>query len=277
MSVPGLPPLREVIRRHGLDARKGLGQHFLLDLNITDKIARAAGVLTGRDVLEVGPGPGGLTRALLETDAARVVAVEKDERCIAALAQLAAVYPGRLEVIRADALETEAAELVRPGAAIIANLPYNVGTPLLFRWLARPDHFGSMTLMFQREVAERIAARPGTKHYGRLAVMANWRWSTRVLFDLPPRAFTPPPKVTSAVVGLTPRTEALAPADAGTLSRVVAAAFNQRRKMLRQSLKGLRPDAEAWLGEAGIDPRRRAETLTVEEFCALARTLQSPR
>ena len=278
MSGPGaLPPLREVIRRHGLDARKGLGQHFLLDLNLTAKIARAAGRLEGRDVLEIGPGPGGLTRALLDTAADRVVAVEKDERCIAALAELGAHYPGRLEVVRADALEVDAAALVRPGAAIVANLPYNVGTPLLFQWLDRPDHFGSMTLMFQRAVAERIAARPDSKHYGRLAVMANWRWRTEVLFDLPPRAFTPPPKVTSAVIELQPREAPLAPADGEVLSRVVAAAFNQRRKMLRQSLKPLRADAEAWLNAAGIDPQRRAETLSVEEFCALARTLQDAR
>lgn len=268
-----LPPLRDVIRLNGLDARKGLGQHFLLDLNMTRKIARAAGDLSGRDVLEIGPGPGGLTRALLESDADRVVAVERDARCIAALANVVEAASPRLELVEGDALEADARALVRQGAAIVANLPYNVGTPLLFQWLDMPQHFSAMVLMFQLEVAERITAAPGTKHYGRLAVMANWRWRARKLFELPARAFTPPPKVASAVVQLIPRAEPLAEADGDTLSVVVAAAFNQRRKMLRQSLKALGVDAGALLEAASIDPTRRAETLSIEEFCALARAL----
>lgn len=272
-----LPPLRDVIRLNGLDARKGLGQHFLLDLNMTRKIARAAGDLSGRDVLEIGPGPGGLTRALLESDADRVVAVERDARCIAALANVVEAASPRLELVEGDALEADARALVRQGAAIVANLPYNVGTPLLFQWLDMPQHFSAMVLMFQLEVAERITAAPGTKHYGRLAVMANWRWRARKLFELPARAFTPPPKVASAVVQLIPRAEPLAEADGDTLSVVVAAAFNQRRKMLRQSLKALGVDAGALLEAASIDPTRRAETLSIEEFCALARALQDAR
>ncbi|WP_417518383.1 16S rRNA (adenine(1518)-N(6)/adenine(1519)-N(6))-dimethyltransferase RsmA [Minwuia sp.] len=272
-----LPPLRDVIRTHGLDARKGLGQHFLLDMNITEKIARAAGDLSGRDVLEIGPGPGGLTRALLQTPAERIVAIERDARCIEVLADLGKTYPDRFELIVDDAMKVDATALVRPGAAIVANLPYNVGTPLLFRWLDHPAHFGSMTLMFQLEVAERICARAGDRHYGRLAVMANWQWETHKLFDLPARAFSPPPKVTSAVVQLLPRARPLAPADGEALSTVVAAAFNQRRKMLRQSLKSLGVDTQALLADAGIDPTRRAETLSVEEFCALARGFQGAR
>lgn len=272
-----LPPLREVISHHGLDARKGLGQHFLLDLNMTRKIARAAGDLSGHEVLEVGPGPGGLTRALLESGAERVVAVERDSRCIVALQDVVTAADGRLTLIEGDALEAEVAALVRPDAAIVANLPYNVGTPLLFRWLDMPGHLSVMVLMFQLEVAERITAKPGSRHYGRLAVMANWRWQARKLFDLPARAFTPPPKVASAVVQLLPRAEPLAEADGNALSAVVAAAFNQRRKMLRQSLKGLGVDAAALLEETSIDPTRRAETLSIEEFCALARAYQEAR
>jgi len=273
MSFDGdsLPPLREVIRDNGLDARKGLGQHFLLDLNLTRKIARTAGDLADRDVMEVGPGPGGLTRALLETQAENVVAVERDARCITALAPLVEAARGRLRLIEGDALQADPVELVAPGAAIVANLPYNVGTPLLFRWLDLWDHLSVMVLMFQLEVAERITARPGDRHYGRIAVMANWRWRAEKAFDLPARAFTPPPKVASAVVHLTPRAAPLAEADAEALSTVVAAAFNQRRKMLRQSLKGLGVDAGALLEAADIDPTRRAETLSIEEFCALAR------
>lgn len=269
--MSALPPLRDVIRDHGLDARKGLGQHFLLDLNLTSKIVRSAGDLAGRDVLEIGPGPGGLTRPLLESDADRVVAVERDSRCVAALKEVAEHFPGRLELVEADALTIDPTTLVRPGAAIVANLPYNVGTPLLFQWLDRPDYFSGLTLMFQLEVADRICGRPGDKHYGRLGVMANWRWQATKLFDLPARAFTPPPKVASAVVQLVPRAEPLGMADPEMLSRTVAAAFNQRRKMLRQSLKALGGDTAAMLDQAGIDPTRRAETLTIEEFCALAR------
>lgn len=276
MSFSGdsLPPLREVIRAHGLDARKGLGQHFLLDLNMTRKIARAAGDLSGRDVLEVGPGPGGLTRALLETDARRVVAIERDTRCIEALQPLVEAAAGRLVLQEGDALQADAGALVAPGAAVVANLPYNVGTPLLFDWLDRHEHLASMTLMFQLEVAQRITAAAGDRHYGRLAVMANWRWRAVKLFDLPARAFTPPPKVASAIVHLTPRNEPVAPADGAVLSRVVAAAFNQRRKMLRQSLKSLGGDTAALLDRSGIDPTRRAETLDIAEFCAIARALQ---
>ena len=275
--MTGLPPLRDVIRTHGLDARKGLGQHFLLDLNLTAKIVRGAGDLSGRDVLEVGPGPGGLTRPLLESDAARVIAIERDARCVAALQEVKAAFPGRLEIIEGDALEANPRQLVRPGAAVVANLPYNVGTPLLFQWLAMPEHLGSLTLMFQKEVVDRIVARPGDSNYGRVAVMANWRWQTGKLFELPARAFTPPPKVASAVVHLEPRPAPLAEAEESALSQVVAQAFNQRRKMLRQSLKGLGVEAAALLDAAGIDPTRRAETLSIEEFCALARAYQDAR
>ncbi|MEC9345470.1 MAG: 16S rRNA (adenine(1518)-N(6)/adenine(1519)-N(6))-dimethyltransferase RsmA [Pseudomonadota bacterium] len=270
-ALTDLPPLREVIRSHGLDARKGLGQHFLLDLNLTAKIARMAGDLTGCDVLEVGPGPGGLTRALLLAGARRVVAIEKDSRCLDALAEVAAASDGRLEVIGADALQADIRDMVRPGARVVANLPYNVATPLLFGWLDRLDHIAGMTLMFQREVAERIVAAPGTRAYGRLAVMTGWRCRADIVMDLPARAFTPPPNVDSSVVNIIPRPAPLGDADPGMLSRVVAAAFNQRRKMLRQCLKPLGLPPEDMLGIAGIDPTRRGETLSIEEFCALAR------
>ncbi|MCR4266846.1 16S rRNA (adenine(1518)-N(6)/adenine(1519)-N(6))-dimethyltransferase RsmA [Nitratireductor sp. ZSWI3] len=275
MSIDGLPPLREVIAAHGLAAKKSLGQNFLLDLNLTAKIARAAGDLSGATVIEVGPGPGGLTRALLMTGARRVVAVERDERCLSALAEVAGHYPGRLEVISGDAMETDFSALAADArdVRIVANLPYNIGTELLVRWLtpeAWPPFYSSMTLMFQREVAERIVAAPGDKSYGRLAVLAGWRTQARIVFDVPPQAFTPPPKVTSSVVHLVPRAEPL-PVAAKTLSRVTEAAFGQRRKMLRQSLKPL--GGEALLAAVGIDPTRRAETLSVEEFVALARAL----
>lgn len=272
-AIDGLPPLRDVIQRHGLDAKKSLGQNFLLDLNLTGKIARAAGPLEGVTVVEVGPGPGGLTRALLMHGAERVIAIERDARCMAALAEIEAHYPGRLEVIEGDALKIDFATLV-PQAAdlrIAANLPYNVGTELLLRWLTPPvwpPFYSSMTLMFQREVAERIVATPGTEHYGRLSVLAGWRTRARILFDIPPQAFTPPPKVTSSVVRLEPRPDPL-PVELARLERVTQAAFGQRRKMLRQSLKGL--GGETLLAAAGIDPTRRAETLSIEEFVALAR------
>jgi 16S rRNA (adenine1518-N6/adenine1519-N6)-dimethyltransferase len=272
MSADGLPPLREVIQRHGLAAKKALGQNFLLDLNLTGKIARASGPLEGATVIEVGPGPGGLTRALLMHGAARVVAIERDERCLEALAEIAARYPGRLEVIPGDALKTDFAALAAGNAVrIVANLPYNIGTELLVRWLTTrdwPPFWTSMTLMFQREVAERIVAAPGSPSYGRLGVLAGWRTEARIAFDVPPQAFTPPPKVTSSVVHLLPRAAPL-PADLKTLERVTEAAFGQRRKMLRQSLKSL--GGEALLEKAGIDGTRRAETLTVEEFARLAR------
>lgn len=275
-AIDDLPPLREVIAAHGLSARKSLGQNFLLDLNLTSKIARAAGNLWDHDVLEVGPGPGGLTRGLLAEGARKVLAVEKDARCLPALEQIAAAYPGRLEVINGDALEVDAKSLLSPPIAIVANLPYNVGTELLTRWLDPPDwppFWDSLTLMFQREVAERIVARPGTKAYGRLAILAQWRTDARIVMDLPPEAFTPPPKVRSAVVHLDALPVPRFPADAAVLQKVVAKAFNQRRKMLRASLKGLAPDIEDRLRHVGIDPTDRAETVDLERFCALARSL----
>ncbi len=273
MSIDGLPPLREIIERHGLQARKALGQNFLLDLNLTGKIARTAGDLSQATVIEVGPGPGGLTRALLFNGARRVVAIERDDRCLSALAEISDHYPGRLEVISGDALKADFSALA-PGEAtkIVANLPYNVGTELLVRWLTVgqwPPFYASMTLMFQREVAERIVAKPGSSAYGRLGVLAGWRTEATIAFDVPPQAFTPPPKVTSSVVHLVPRAAPL-PADVNRLARVTEAAFGQRRKMLRQSIKGL--GGEALLNKVGIDPTRRAETLSVEEFVALANT-----
>jgi 16S rRNA (adenine1518-N6/adenine1519-N6)-dimethyltransferase len=271
-GLAGLPPLREVIAAHGLDARKRLGQHFLLDLNLTRRIARAAAPLDGT-VIEVGPGPGGLTRALLIEGAARVVAIEVDSRAISALGDLQAVAGGRLDVVEADALEVRVANLGPPPRRIVANLPYNIATPLLVGWLRAepwPPWWTSLTLMFQREVAERIVAAPGSKAYGRLGVLAGWRSEAEILFDIPPRAFTPPPKVTSSVVRLTPRAHPLA-CDPFVLERVVAAAFGQRRKMLRQSLRSLGVDATALLREAGIEETRRAEEIDVAGFVALAR------
>lgn len=274
MSADGLPPLREVIQRHGLAAKKALGQNFLLDLNLTGKIARAAGALDGTTVIEVGPGPGGLTRALLLHGAKKVIAIERDERCLEALAEIAARYPGRLEVISGDALKTDFMALAAgEKVKIAANLPYNIGTELLVRWLTTsdwPPFWSSMTLMFQREVAERIVAAPDSGSYGRLGVLAGWRAEARIVFDLPPQAFTPPPKVTSSVVHLTPRAAPLE-ADLRAMERVTEAAFGQRRKMLRQSLKSL--GGEALLEKAGIDGTRRAETLTIEEFARIARSI----
>lgn len=272
MSFDGLPPLREVIDRHELRAKKALGQNFLLDLNLTGKIARTAGDLTRATVIEVGPGPGGLTRALLAHGARKIVAIEKDERCLAALEEISQRYPGRLEVLPGDALKTDFPRLAVPGepVRIVANLPYNVGTELLVRWLTVkewPPFYQSMTLMFQREVAQRIVAEPGSDAYGRLGVLAGWRTNARIAFDVPPQAFTPPPKVTSSVVHLVPRAEPLA-ADVGKLGKITEAAFGQRRKMLRQSLKGL--GGETLLEKVGIDPTRRAETLSIEEFVRLA-------
>ncbi|MEO1274038.1 MAG: 16S rRNA (adenine(1518)-N(6)/adenine(1519)-N(6))-dimethyltransferase RsmA [Pseudomonadota bacterium] len=280
-SEDGLPPLRNVIAAHGLAARKSLGQNFLLDLNLTRRIARAAGPLEGHTVLEIGPGPGGLTRALLMEGAARVVAIERDARCLAALAEVAAAYPGRLEVIEGDALKLDPLETVEGPVRIAANLPYNVGTELFTRWLsppAWPPRWASLTLMFQKEVAERITARPDTKAYGRLAVLAQWRASPRILFEVGPKAFTPPPKVTSAIIRLEP-TAPLDTADGApsprSLERVTAAAFSQRRKMLRQSLKALGRPPEPLLEAAGIDATRRAETLSVTEFMRLARLFKT--
>jgi len=271
MSLDGLPPLREVIEEHGLQAKKSLGQNFLLDLNLTGKIARTAGDLTAATVIEVGPGPGGLTRALLANGAARVVAIERDERCLAALADIQAHYPGRLEVISGDALKTDFAAIASgANVKIVANLPYNIGTELLVRWLtvsSWPAFYTSLTLMFQKEVAQRIVARPGSEAYGRLGVLAGWRTDARIAFDVPPQAFTPPPKVTSSVVQLLPRENPL-PADVRKLGRITEAAFGQRRKMLRQSLKGV--EGTRLLEATGIDGTRRAETLEIAEFVALA-------
>ena len=273
-TIDGLPRVREVIRAHDLVAKKQLGQNFLLDLNLTAKIARMAGDLAGADVLEVGPGPGGLTRGLLAEGARRVLAVEKDARCLAALAEVQAAYPGRLEVLNADALEVDAAALLTAPVKVVANLPYNVGTELLVRWLTPshwPPFWDSLTLMFQKEVAERIVARPGSKAYGRLALLAQWRSEAKIVMTLPPEAFTPPPKIHSAVVHLTRLEAPRYPADGAILSRITAMAFNQRRKMLRASLKGLAPDIEDRLLAAGIQPTQRAEEIPLEGFCALAR------
>lgn len=275
-AIDALPPLGEVIRAHGLVATKRLGQNFLLDLNLTAKIARAAGDLTGCDVLEVGPGPGGLTRGLLAEGARRVLAVEKDTRCLPALEEIAAAYPGRLEVVNGDALALDAAARLTAPVKVVANLPYNVGTELLIRWMTPqswPPFWQSLTLMFQREVAERIVARPGSKAYGRLALMVQWRADARIVLSLPPEAFTPPPKISSAVVHVTALPQPRFPADAKILERVVAAGFNQRRKMLRASLRGLAPDIEDRLRAAGIAPTARAEEIPLEGFCALARSL----
>ncbi|GGE00616.1 dimethyladenosine transferase [Gemmobacter megaterium] len=275
-AIDGLPPLRDVIAAHGLVAKKQLGQNFLLDLNLTARIARAAGDLTGSDVLEVGPGPGGLTRGLLAEGARRVLAVEKDARCLPALEEISAAYPGRLEVVNGDALDVDAAARLQAPVRVVANLPYNVGTELLIRWLTPPvwpPFWQSLTLMFQKEVAERIVARPGSPAYGRLALLAQWRCEAKIVLTLPPDAFVPAPKVHSAVVHLVALPQPRYPADGKVLERVVAAAFNQRRKMLRSALKGVAPDIEAKLRAAGIEPTRRAEEIPLEGFCALAREL----
>lgn len=275
-TIDNLPPLREVINTHDLKARKSLGQNFLLDLNLTAKIARQAGDMTECDVLEIGPGPGGLTRGLLSEGARRVLAIEKDKRCLPALAEIAEAYPDRLTVIEGDALEIDPLAHLTPPIRIAANLPYNVGTELLVRWLTPqewPPFWQSLTLMFQREVAERIVAKPGSKAYGRLALLAQWRADARIVLNLPPEAFTPPPKVSSAVVHLTALPEPRFPADPDVLNRVVAGAFNQRRKMLRSALKGTAPDIEDRLRAAGLKPTERAEQVPLEGFCALAREI----
>jgi 16S rRNA (adenine1518-N6/adenine1519-N6)-dimethyltransferase len=273
-AIDDLPPLREVIRRHDLAARKSLGQNFLLDLNLTSRIARAAGPLAGVTVVEVGPGPGGLTRALLAAGAQRVVAIERDRRCIAALGEIAAHYPGRLAIVEGDALRVDPTiYLAGAPARIVANLPYNVATRLLVDWLTLepwPPWYDSLVLMFQREVAERIVAPPGSKTYGRLSVLAGWRTQARILFDVAPSAFVPPPKVTSSLVRLEPRAAPLA-CERRALERVTEAAFGQRRKMLRQSLRPLGVDPAALLSAAAIDPTSRAEEVPVEGFVALAR------
>jgi 16S rRNA (adenine1518-N6/adenine1519-N6)-dimethyltransferase len=281
-AIDELPPLREIIRRHGLSAKKSLGQNFLLDLNLTARIARAGGPLDGVTVLEIGPGPGGLTRALLAAGARHVIAIERDSRAIAALGEVAAHYPDRLTVIEADALRVDWSRPPLPSPApaatrVVANLPYNIATPLLLRWLSVkpwPPWYDSLVLMFQREVAERIVARPGDKQYGRLAVVAGWLTEANIMFDVAPSAFVPPPKVTSSVVRLVPRTIPL-PCDLTALERVTAAAFGQRRKMLRQSLRALAHDPQPILAAAGIDPTARAEEIAVEGFVALAHALEA--
>ncbi len=275
-GLDALPPLSQVIAAHGLSARKSLGQNFLLDLNLTSKIARQAGDLAACDVLEVGPGPGGLTRGLLMEGARHVLAVEKDPRCLPALAQIAEAAPGRLTVLEGDALDIDPLAHLTPPIRVVANLPYNVGTELLVRWLTPkewPPVWETLTLMFQREVAQRIVAAPGSKAYGRLALLAQWRTDARIVMHLPPSAFIPPPKVSSAVVHLTALPAPRYPADARILERLVARAFNQRRKMLRAALKGAAPDIEDRLLAAGISPTDRAETVDLERFCALARLM----
>jgi len=271
-QIDDLPPLREVLRRHGLFAKKSLGQNFLLDLNLTARVARAGGSLDGVTVVEVGPGPGGLTRALLAEGARRVIAIERDDRAIYALQEIAARYPGRIDIVPGDALEFNArAHLGLERARVIANLPYNIATPLLIGWLSEswPPWYDSLVLMFQREVAERIVATSGSKAYGRLAVLAGWRTEAKIMFDVAPTAFVPPPKVTSSVVRLIPRAKPLA-CDANALQRVTKAAFGQRRKMLRQSLKSVGVDTLTLLAEACIEPTLRAEEIPVEGFVALA-------
>ncbi len=275
-GIDTLPPLREVIAKHDLAAKKSLGQNFLLDLNLTAKIARLAGDLSGADILEIGPGPGGLTRGLLAEGARRVLAIEKDPRCMPALADISEVYPGRLQTINGDALEVNPLDHLQTPIKVAANLPYNVGTELLVRWLTPPEwppFWDSLTLMFQREVAQRIVATPGSKAYGRLALLAQWRSDPQIVMELPPEAFSPPPKVNSAVVHLTALPAPRYPADPGVLNQVVAAAFNQRRKMLRSALKSVSLDIEDHLIAAGIKPTDRAEQVGLEAFCALARSL----
>ena len=273
----GLPPLREVIAAHGLAPKKSLGQNFLFDLNLTGKIARAAGAEDGGTFYEVGPGPGGLTRALLSEGAGKVIAVERDTRCLPALEQIAAAWPGRLEVISADAMTLDETAILPRGARVAANLPYNVGTAILIKWLtveSWPPVWASLTLMFQKEVAQRITAQPSTEHYGRLSVLAQWRCTAKILFDVNPNAFVPPPSVTSSIVRLEPRQQPLAPCNLSDLEKITAATFGQRRKMLRQSLKPL--GGEALAQKAGIDPTARPEDLTIAQFAALARASARP-
>ncbi|MCG8547067.1 MAG: 16S rRNA (adenine(1518)-N(6)/adenine(1519)-N(6))-dimethyltransferase RsmA [Alphaproteobacteria bacterium] len=276
-TLDDLPPLRTVIAEYGLGARRSLGQHFLLDLNITRRIARAAGDLTAATVIEVGPGPGGLTRALLERDVKRLYAVEADRRCVDALSALTDAARGRLEVIADDATRIDIATLGAPPRHIVANLPYNVATVLLIKWLRTAASFAGMTLMFQKEVAERIVAGPGSKTYGRLSVMANWLCETRLCFNLPARAFTPPPKVASSVVHLEPYEKTTSVEEWSAMETVTAAAFGQRRKMLRSALRPLDVDTATLLSRAGVDPAARAERLTVAEFATLAQTFTDLR
>jgi 16S rRNA (adenine1518-N6/adenine1519-N6)-dimethyltransferase len=277
-AADGLPPLRDVIRAAGLSARKSLGQNFLLDFNLTRRIARAAGPLEGATIVEIGPGPGGLTRALLLEGAGRVIAIEKDQRCLPPLRDIEALYPGRLEIVAGDARAVDYRALrLDPPARIVANLPYSVATPLLIGWLKTepwPPWFDRLVLMFQREVALRIVARPGDRDYGRLAVLSQWRTRPRILFNLPAAAFTPRPKVDSSLVELQPKAQPEPPCDVAMLEKVTAACFGQRRKMLRSSLRQLLPDAESFLQRLGIDPQARAEELDVADFCRIANALQ---
>ena len=276
MSEDGLPPLREVIARYDLKPHKSLGQNFLLDLNLTRRIARSAAPLADFTIVEVGPGPGGLTRALLMEGAQRIIAIERDRRALPALAQIATAYPGRLDVIAADALTFDYGRLAGRAAKIVANLPYNIATPLLTGWLtgAWPPWFTSLTLMFQKEVAERIAAREGSRSFGRLAALAQWRCRVRNLFDVDRRAFTPPPNVTSTVVQLLPHVKPEPQCQVGSLEKVTAAAFGQRRKMLRSSLKRILPDPVPVLNSLGIDPDKRPEQLAVADYCRIARAIE---
>jgi 16S rRNA (adenine1518-N6/adenine1519-N6)-dimethyltransferase len=279
-AIDDLPPLRDVIKQHALSARKSLGQNFLLDLNLTARIARAAGPLEDATIIEVGPGPGGLTRALLALGARRVIAVERDERALAALEDISKRYKGRLEIVSGDAMTFDPRPLLGgERARIVANLPYNIATPLLIGWLSVepwPPWYDMLVLMFQREVAERIVARENDEAYGRLAVLSNWRAETKILFDISPAAFVPQPKVTSSVVRLVPRA-APEPCDRRALEQVAAAAFGQRRKMLRQSLKSLAADPTRLAAAAHVDPTRRAETIPVSGFVAMARELTDIR
>ena len=271
-----LPPLKDVISRHQLRAKKSLGQNFLLDLNLTSKIARYAGNLDQFDILEIGPGPGGLTRSLLNEGARKVVAIEKDSRCIEALEEIQAAFPGRLKLLQGDALSTNASEHLADPVRIIANLPYNIGTELLVRWLTSktwPSFWQSMTLMFQKEVANRIVASPGSKAYGRLSVMSQWRCDTKIVFNVPSSAFTPPPKVESTLVHFESLKEPKFPAEVEVLEFVVSKAFNQRRKMLRGALKGYFQNVEEGLLSIGVLPTKRAEDITVQEYCAMSQIL----
>ena len=271
-----LPPLKDVISRHQLSAKKSLGQNFLLDLNLTSKIARYAGNLDQFDILEIGPGPGGLTRSLLHEGARKVVAIEKDNRCIEALEEIQATFPGRLKVLQGDALSTNASEHLADPVRIIANLPYNIGTELLVRWLTSktwPSFWQSMTLMFQKEVANRIVASPGSKAYGRLSVMSQWRCDTKIAFNVPATAFTPPPKVESTLVHFESLKEPKFPAEVEVLEFVVSKAFNQRIKMLRGALKGYFQNVEEGLLSIGVLPTKRAEDITVQEYCAMSQIL----
>ena len=271
-----LPPLKDVISRHQLRAKKSLGQNFLLDLNLTSKIARYAGNLDQFDILEIGPGPGGLTRSLLHEGARKVVAIEKDSRCIEALEEIQATFPGRLKLLKGDALSTNASEHLADPVRIIANLPYNIGTELLVRWLTSktwPSFWQSMTLMFQKEVANRIVASPGSKAYGRLSVMSQWRCDTKIAFNVPASAFTPPPKVESTLVHFESLKQPKFPAEVEVLEFVVSKAFNQRRKMLRGALKGYFQNVEEGLLSIGVLPTKRAEDITVQEYCAMSQIL----